>query len=183
MTIETPAFCPRLAGLILPEGGPQGPTPEEQCALLASLGTLKVDWNHFGGHLAFDPECYVRRRLFLNEAWEALLLCWLPGQKTAIHDHGDSWGATLVLTGDLVETQYRWHGHGLAMECKGDSALGAHQITVETHDTIHVVSNRSAAPAVSLHLYGPPLKYLHAYEAETGQQNYVEPNETRFFQR
>ena len=183
MTTEAPIFSPERVGLSLPDVGPQGPTSEDQRALLAALGTLKVDWNLFGGHLAFDQECYVRRRLFLNDSWEALLLCWLPGQKTAIHDHGDSWGATLVLAGDLVESQFRWHGHGLPMEFKGDSALGAHQITVETHDTIHVVSNRSAAPAVSLHLYGPPLKYLNAYEAETGEQNYLEPSETRFFKR
>jgi hypothetical protein len=69
------------------------------------------------------------------------------------------------------------------MELKGDGILGACQITVETHDTIHTVSNRSDAPAASLHLYGPPLKYLHAYDADTGEQRYVEPSETRFFTR
>lgn len=183
MTSATPVFSPSLAGLALPSVGFHGPSAQEQRELLASLGTMKIDWALFGGHLAFDAEGYVRRRLFLDESWEALLLCWLPGQKTVIHDHGASWGATLVLTGDLVESQYRWHGHGLPMEFRGDAALGAHQITVETHDTVHLVSNRSAAPAASLHLYSPPLKYLHAYEPETGEQRYVEPSETRFFTR
>lgn len=183
MTTAAPAFSPARVGLALPEVGSQGPSGEEQRALLASLGTMKVDWSLFGGHLAFDAEGYVRRRLFMNESWEALLLCWLPGQKTVIHDHGASWGATLVLTGDLVESQYRWHGHGLPMEFRGDAALGAHQITVETQETVHIVSNRSAAPAVSLHLYSPPLKYLHAYEPESGEQRYVEPSESRFFSR
>lgn len=167
----------------LPDVGDAGPGPEDQRALLAALATTQVDWSLFGQHLAFDPECYVRRRLFLNESWEMLLLCWLPGQKTAIHDHGASWGATLVLTGDLVESQYRWEGEGRPMRHRSDNALGTHQITVETHDTIHVVSNRGAAPAASLHLYSPPLTYLHAYDPEVGTKNRVEPSETRFFTR
>lgn len=183
MMIEVPAFSLSRAGLSLPVSGPNGPTPEAQKALLADLGTLQLDWAVFGGHLAFDADGYVRRRLFLDESWEILLLCWLPGQKTAIHDHGASWGATLVLTGDLVEAQYRWRGHGLPIEFKGEAALGAHQVTVETQDTIHTVSNQSAAPAASLHLYSPPLRYLHAYEPDTGEQRYIEPSESRFFTR
>ncbi len=54
---------------------------------------------------------------------------------------------------------------------------------METHSTIHVVSNRSAAPAVSLHLYSPPLRFLHAYDATSGEQNHVEPAESRFYTR
>lgn len=183
MTLETSAFPLWQLRWPLPDVGPGGPDPETQKALLAALATAQVDWNLFGGHLAFDPECYVRRRLFRNDSWEMLLLCWLPGQKTAIHDHGDSWGATVVLTGDLVESQYRWQGEGRPMLHRADAALGTHQITVETHDTIHVVSNRSAAPAASLHLYSPPLAFLHAYEADTGEKRRVEPSETRFFTR
>ena len=89
----------------------------------------------------------------------------------------------MVLLGELMETTLRWHGRGLPMEKTADNHLGERQITVETHDTIHVVSNRSATPAVSLHLYSPPLKYLHAYDMASGEQNYVEPCESRFYTR
>lgn len=183
MTSTSPIFCPATLGLTLPECGDGGPSPQEQQAVLASLGTAKIDWTVFGPHLAFDREVYVRRRLYLNTSWEILLLCWLPGQQTAIHDHGDSWGSTLVLMGDLVESQYKWHGRGIPMDMKGDCPLGERQITVETQSTVHVVSNRSAAPAVSLHLYSPPLRFLHAYDGLSGDQNYVEPAESRFYTR
>ncbi len=182
MSLNQTVFVPATLGLDLPDC-PRGPSAQEQQSVLASLATAKIDWSVFGPYLAFDPEVYVRRRLYLNEAWEALLLCWLPGQKTAIHDHGDSWGSTLVLMGELVESQYRWHGRGIPMEMRGDNPLGERQITVETHSTIHVVSNRSAAPAVSLHLYSPPLRFLHAYDATSGEQNRVEPAESRFYTR
>jgi predicted metal-dependent enzyme (double-stranded beta helix superfamily) len=183
MNTATPIFCPATLGLELPDCGAAGPSPRDQQAVLAALGTAKIDWSVFGPHLAFDHELYVRRRLYRNENWEILLLCWLPGHKTAIHDHGDSWGATLVLMGDLVESQYQWHGRGIPLTMKGDSPLGERQITVETQSTIHTVSNRSAAPAASLHLYSPPLDFLHAYDALSGDQNRVEPAESRFYTR
>jgi predicted metal-dependent enzyme (double-stranded beta helix superfamily) len=181
--IQSPTFCPLTLGWSLPESSPEGPSKEESRALLASLGACRIDWSVFGQHLAFDPSGYLRRRLFLNNEWEILLLCWLPGQSTAIHDHGASLGYTLVLMGDLVETTYRWRGEGTPMERLGDCTLGSHQVTTEVHDTIHTVSNRGAAPAASLHLYSPPLKYLHAYDESTGAQRYVEPSESRFHTR
>ena len=183
MSVDVPTFCPATLGWPLPEGHASGPTKEEQRGLLAALGTTRLDWGTIGPHLAFDPSGYVRRRLFMNNSWEILLLCWLPGHKTAIHDHGASWGSTLILMGDLLETTYRWHGRGIPLDLSGDNHLGERQITVETHDTIHVVSNRSSAPAVSLHIYSPPLKYLHAYDLASGEQNYVEPSESRFYTR
>ncbi len=167
----------------LPDVGAAGPSSGDQRELLAALGTTQVDWGIFGGFLAFDPECYVRRRLFLNESWEILMLCWLPGQQTVVHDHGASWGATLVLTGDLVESQYRWRGEGAPLAHVKDNALGSRQITVESRDTIHPVSNRGAAPSASLHLYSPPLAYLHAYDPQTGEKRRVEPSESRFYTR
>lgn len=182
-TLQLPTFCPMTLGWTLPESGPQGPSKEESRALLASLGSCRIDWSVFGQHLAFDAAGYLRRRLFLNNEWEILLLCWLPGQTTAIHDHGASLGYTLVLMGDLVESTYRWNGEGRPMQLTSESTLGPHQVTTEVHDTIHTVSNRGAAPAASLHLYSPPLKYLHAFDAETGAKRHVEPSESRFYTR
>ncbi|HJU83125.1 MAG TPA: cysteine dioxygenase family protein, partial [Holophagaceae bacterium] len=171
-------------GWPLPASSAQGPSKEEQRALLAALSTTRIDWGVFGQHLAFDASVsYVRRRLFLNSAWEILLLNWLPGQATAIHDHGDSWGATLVLMGELVERQFRWHGSGVPMELRDENPLGTRQVTVETQDTIHTVANRGAVPAVSLHLYSPPLTFLHAYDLENGGQHRIEPSESRFYTR
>lgn len=174
-------FCPATLGWPLPDCGPEGPSAAEQRAVLAALKETRIDWSVMGRHVAFDGECYLRRRLFLNRSWEILLLCWLPGQKTAIHDHGESWGSTLVLMGELTERAYRAPGGPLAL--KREAALAAGQVTVETRQTIHEVSNQGATPAASLHLYSPPLRFLHSYDAETGAQRYIEPAESRFCTR
>ena len=72
--VDTPTFCPATLGWPLPEGHPGGPTKEDQRGLLAALGTTRLDWGTLGPQLAFDPSGYVRRRLFLNNSWEILLL-------------------------------------------------------------------------------------------------------------
>lgn len=174
-------FCPATLGWPLPDCGPEGPTAEEQRTVLAALKATRIDWSVMGRHMAFDGECYLRRRLFLNRSWEILMLCWLPGQKTAIHDHGASWGSTLVLMGELTERGYRAPGGPL--ERKTEATLAAGQVTVESQQTIHEVANHGAAPAVSLHLYSPPLRFLHSYDASTGAKRYIEPAESRFCAR
>ncbi|MBS1767491.1 MAG: cysteine dioxygenase family protein [Acidobacteria bacterium] len=177
----TSIFCPATLGWPLPDCGEDGPTAEQQRAVLGALRHTRVDWSVMGRHLAFDSDCYLRRRLFLSRSWEILMLCWLPGQKTAIHDHGASWGSTLVMMGELTERTYRAPGGPL--EPKADATLTAGQVTVESQQTIHEVSNQGAVPAVSLHLYSPPLRFLHSYDQTSGEKRYVEPAESRFCTR
>jgi hypothetical protein len=43
-------------------------------------------------------------RIAVGLGWEAWLLTWLPGQSTALHDHGGSSGAFTVLSGTVDES-------------------------------------------------------------------------------
>lgn len=181
-TTHASIFCPATLGWQLPDCGPEGPSAEEQRAVLSALNQTPIDWAVMGRHLAFDSECYLRRRLFLNRSWEILMLCWLPGQRTAIHDHGASWGSTLVLMGELTERTYRAQA-GKSLEVKDDTRLGTGKVTVESQQTIHEVSNQGLGPAASLHLYSPPLTFLHAYDETTGEKHHIEPAESRFYTR
>ncbi len=175
-------FCPATLGWPLPDCGPEGPSAEEQRSVLAALKQTRIDWAVMGRHVAFDGECYLRRRLFLSRSWEILMLCWLPGQKTAIHDHGASWGSTLVMMGDLTERAYRAPAGG-PLELKTETVLATGQVTVESQQTIHEVANLGHAPAASLHLYSPPLRFLHSYDAATAEKRHIEPAESRFCTR
>src|SRR4051794_32319346 len=58
-------------------------------ALLASEGAAE----ELVQAATFSSERYVRRLLHCGVGYEALLLSWLPGQHSAIHDHGGSVGA------------------------------------------------------------------------------------------
>lgn len=94
-------------------------------------------------------------RLHADADHEVWLISWLPGQSTGLHDHGGSAGAFAVALGTLSE-------HGTASVR-----------TVETGQTrgfgpgyVHDVRNESAAPAVSVHVYAPPLAVMRRYDLD-----------------
>lgn len=96
-------------------------------------------------------------RLGLTGGVELWLLSWLPGQRTAPHDHGGSSCSFTVLLGTLHE-QYRYprgpirvadHAAGAAI---GFGAGRGHQI-----------GNSGVEPAASVHAYSPPLVPTREY--------------------
>lgn len=163
-----------LLGFSLPEPARGGLTVAQTRDVMKSLKTLRIRWELFGPHIAFDPGGYFRKRLYRAHDWEMLILCWLPGHTTVIHDHGGSWGGTAVLSGSIHEQTFSWRGAGKKLVKRLDRTLPAPRLTMETLETIHQVSNRSNEPAVSLHIYSPPLCVLNSYELETGARHAVE---------
>ncbi|MFG1947211.1 cysteine dioxygenase [Nonomuraea sp. NPDC048826] len=114
--------------------------------------------------LAADLDTWVRRvRLDTQERWyerlhhdddhEIWLISWLPGQTTGFHDHGESRGAFAVALGTLRE-------HDVAVERE----LVPGDVREFGRDYVHEVHNDSAAPAVSVHVYSPPLSTMNRYE-------------------
>jgi Cysteine dioxygenase type I len=106
-------------------------------------------------------------RLATAPGWEAWLLTWLPGQSTALHDHGGSDGAFLVLAGELDES----------VPIRRVPRVGAPaRLGLSTHryrtgevrtfgaDHLHDVANRTGCGrAVSLHVYAPRLTSMTRY--------------------
>lgn len=61
------------------------PTPEAIKALLSAYITAgHQDWREFA---LFNSIKYSRNLLEFNENFELIVLCWLPGQESPIHNH------------------------------------------------------------------------------------------------
>ncbi|HEY2312504.1 MAG TPA: cysteine dioxygenase family protein [Streptosporangiaceae bacterium] len=107
----------------------------------------------------FTPQRRWFHRLALTADYEIWLLTWLPGQHTGFHDHGSASGAFAVAHGELRE----------ALASLGRSRV-RHRTAVAGSVTsfggrhLHDVGNISAAPAVSVHAYSPPLSAMRRYE-------------------
>ena len=159
---------PEALGLSLPVRPARGHSSDDLARLACGM-TLSPDaWSQLAPFLAFDARQYRRVRLFRDHDWEALLLCWLPGQQTSVHDHGGSVGISLVLSGVLRETRWTCAGAGQPLASCGTGECRPPLAMVEQVDTIHRVQNDSAEPAVSLHLYSPPLRVLGAHDLALG---------------
>jgi len=84
------------------------------------------------------------------------LLSWPAGTETGWHDHGESAGAFLTVSGSLKEQTS--HGH---RRVERTLVTGEGRSFAEGH--IHDVSNVSAQTALSVHLYTPRLTSMTRY--------------------
>jgi mannose-6-phosphate isomerase-like protein (cupin superfamily) len=90
------------------------------------------------------------------------LLSWLPGQGTALHDHGRSAGAFAVARGTLTERVVtRRPGTQLVTT---DLTTGRVRWFGPHH--VHQVHNSGSEPAVSIHVYTPPLRSMNVYRVD-----------------
>jgi predicted metal-dependent enzyme (double-stranded beta helix superfamily) len=145
---------------------PERPRPEDLEALAASWpGALDT-----AGLLArtrFSDQGYSRTIVQRTPGWEVLLVGWLPGQRTAPHGHGESFGLTCVLEGKLTEVVYRLAPGGQVMRAERHVHAPGRVFREEPH-TIHHVEHTGRSRTVSLHLYAPPLERMELYEGSTG---------------
>ncbi|PWR13081.1 cysteine dioxygenase [Micromonospora acroterricola] len=117
--------------------------------------------------LRYDPAERWYARLATADDHEVWALSWLPGQGTDLHDHGGSAGAFRVVAGTLTEETVvsgRLRPRPLA--------AGAGRRFGPRH--VHVVTNRGAEPAVSVHVYRPALVRMTRYLLADGRLRVAE---------
>jgi predicted metal-dependent enzyme (double-stranded beta helix superfamily) len=96
-----------------------------------------------------------------TDAVEVWLLSWLPGQESALHDHGGSAGAFTVLYGALDELVVEPSRLGSGTVREHLWTRGAIRTFGSRH--IHRVGNDGNVPAVSLHAYRPSLTSMQRF--------------------
>ncbi|TMK24842.1 MAG: cysteine dioxygenase [Actinobacteria bacterium] len=95
--------------------------------------------------------------LFGDEHLTAWLICWLDEHDTGFHDHDVSSGAVAVVSGALREERLAIGG------ASRERTVAAGETFRFGPDDIHRVSHAGSGPAVSLHVYSPPLLRMGAY--------------------
>ena len=99
------------------------------------------------------PTAYQRVPVLRTEHDELRLLCWLPGQSSAVHGHGASSCAFRILAGEATEH---------LLQSPNDRAAGPQRLAVGAlrraeAGVVHQVGNEGAEPLITAHLYSPPL--------------------------
>ena len=133
--------------------------PPELAGLAAELAGRPELWRPFVRHSS-DERIYTE--IHRDHHVDLWLICWSGGQETGLHDHDLSGGAVRVMAGELAEDRLIFGGTGLEtlVHARGGGFMfDASRI----HDVRHV----GAEPAVSLHLYSPPLWRMGYYEVGT----------------
>jgi hypothetical protein len=116
--------------------------------------------------------------LFRDDVVDLWLLTWQQDNSTDLHDHGGSSGAFRVLSGALSEDRP-------VRRPAGTSLVRARRSVGETvafgPRLVHDVHNVDATPAVSLHVYSPPLTAMTYYDVAGNRltPRYTEPVDVR----
>lgn len=138
-------------------------------AIRALLADLPDEIRSMWRRTEFDPAGYTRRVLHRDESVSVLLLGWLPGQASEIHDHGGSACCFRVLRGVAVESRYEIDPQGAALEVSRDAFLTGSVLACDGTDIHSIVNDRAAAePLVTLHVYRPE-PVMRYYKAAAGK--------------
>jgi predicted metal-dependent enzyme (double-stranded beta helix superfamily) len=137
---------------------PLGRPPLDR-ARLADLVHLAAATGEWSALVRYTEGERWYHRLERGDNYEVWLLSWLPGQRTGFHDHCGSSGAFAVVQGELRE---RTPAAGRPQPVSAAFRAGRARSFGPRH--VHEVVNKSAAPAVSIHAYSPPLAGMRRYE-------------------
>jgi len=91
--------------------------------------------------------------------WDAWLEGWPQGDAIELHDHGGSTAVVQVLAGRLLETWLDDRGQLRRRRLEVGSSVWL------SRRHVHDVVNVDALPALSVHVYSPPLRTMTWYTA------------------
>jgi len=124
--------------------------------MLALARTVDLATLDLSAYRKFDPECYARNTVFLNDHIELVVICWQGSQASSIHDHGRSNCLYLVTAGTMQEEQFELNAERRPRRLRARHfERGA--IMIAAPSDVHRILNPGPEHLVTLHLYSPPL--------------------------
>ena len=142
-------------------------SPLKLSSLESILKELSISEDEALSIARFDPERYFRLRVLKTEALEVLLLGWLPGQSSPLHNHRGSNCGVRVLSGRGFEISFEHSACGLLAPTE-IQYFGVGEVAVSAPVDVHQVGNAEQQPLVTLHVYTPPLSNFDQYsESDT----------------
>ncbi len=135
-----------------------------------------VELEAFVRELAEQPELWIDRvrhdatqrvyeELIRDQHLTAWLICWIDEQDTGFHDHDASAGAVAVVGGRVREERLAI-GRDRSEIAQRSRTFGVGDAFHFTAADIHRVRHSGVDPAVTLHVYSPPLARMGAYSID-----------------
>lgn len=142
--------------------------------LFQSVNLSHGEWERYA---FFDANRNYTRNLIAtdDERYMLLLLCWNPSRESPIHDHPCDGCWMQVCRGQVQECRYEYRQssskaqtESRSLECIHDETYTEGQLAYIADSLgYHKVGNPNAtAPAVTMHLYVPPIKSCKIWMSE-----------------
>jgi predicted metal-dependent enzyme (double-stranded beta helix superfamily) len=128
-----------------------GPELQSFVAELADRPELWIDL------VRHDPSQRSYEELLSDRHLTAWLICWMDDHDTGFHDHDRSSGAVAVVSGAVREERLTIGGSTRDRSFKAGGSFHF------SSSDIHRVRHAGGDPAVTIHVYSPPLLQMGAY--------------------
>ena len=127
------------------------------------ISNLKPERGEIEPYIQFAENHYARNLVYKTPLFECLVLCWRPGQRSPIHDHGSSICTVYTVDGVLSADNYRKMANGHIRADYSEDFKPGSVLSIQTTE-IHQVSNlQDASDLISLHFYLGPLENSYLY--------------------
>ena len=145
------------------------------------ISNLKPDSAEIERYIHFTDNRYARNLVYKTTEFECLVLCWRPGQRSPIHDHGTSICTVYTLEGTLSADNYIKTANGHIRADYSEDFKPGSVLSIQTTE-IHQVSNlQDSANLVSLHFYLGPLENSFLYSVQQPVYEPYQRSYTRVF--
>jgi cysteine dioxygenase len=142
---------------------------------------LKPEVDEIAPYIQFTDNHYARNLLYKMPSFEVLVLCWRPGQRSPIHDHGSSICTVYTIDGVLSADNYKKTAAGHVRADYSEDFKPGSVLSIQTSE-IHQVSNlQDSTDLVSLHFYLAPLENNYVYSVLQPTFEAYRPGYTRVF--
>src|SRR5262245_60068849 len=145
------------------------------------IQNLQPESSEVSPYIQFTENHYARNLVYKTRHFEVLVLCWRPGQRSPIHDHGNSICTVYTVDGVLSADNYRKTAGGHIRADYSEDFKPGSVLSIQTTE-IHQVSNlQSSSDLVSLHFYLSPLENNYVYSVLQPTFEAYRPGYTRVF--
>lgn len=157
-------------------------------SVLDFCDSVQISDSSLAPYVHYDEKFYTRNLIYRDALFEVMTICWLPGQKTAVHTHNGQLCWMRTQRGTLSVVDYKWmgcdhpeHQNVVGIDClAGSDHIQLHRtrettacagdpvLTADKLQTIHQLFNLSETrePAVSIHIYSRPIDSCVAFDME-----------------
>ncbi|MDW5596559.1 cysteine dioxygenase family protein [Conexibacter stalactiti] len=132
-------------------------TREELRTLAQQIAENPSLWSE---HVAHDPSQRTYAELLRDDHVDVWLICWSEDHDTGFHDHDASCGAVAVIDGAVREERLVLGGEPARRVARAGESFDF------GNADIHRVLHHGDVPAVTVHVYSPPLLRMGSYLVE-----------------
>ncbi len=127
-------------------------TPEKARQYLVKARVNPEELSPWANFDHSPADSYGRQMVYDGGYFEVMVMSWVPGDHSAIHDHGSAqWGAVQFF-GEAKHFVYTLENGVLTTSAEMNFKAGS--VWSVDHDLIHQMGNASQSPFLSLHIYG-----------------------------